>query len=122
MAHWGGSKGEAIHTQTFLGHPIGCAAAVAVLDQLAGGLPERVRERGDALAHALAEARFPVRGRGLMRAAEVGAGRGLAVSRGLLRRGYLALPADDDAISLTPPVTLGDAQIEGLVRAMAELR
>ena len=122
MAHWGGSKGEAIHTQTFLGHPIGCAAAVAVLDQLAGGLPERVRERGDALARALADARFPVRGRGLMRAAEVGAGRGLAVSRGLLQRGYLALPADDDAISLTPPVTLGDAQIEGLVRAMVELR
>ena len=32
MDAWPPSDGEAIHTSTFLGHPLSCAAAVAVLD------------------------------------------------------------------------------------------
>lgn len=122
MAHWGASKGEAIHTQTFLGHPIGCAAAVAVLDLLESGLVDQVRERGEQLAATLSNAGFALRGRGLMRAVPVGAGRALAASRALLRRGFLVLPADDDSLQLTPPVTLSDAQIDGFARTLLEVR
>ena len=32
MDAWGASQGEAIHTQTFLGNPLGCAMALAALD------------------------------------------------------------------------------------------
>jgi 4-aminobutyrate aminotransferase/(S)-3-amino-2-methylpropionate transaminase len=32
---WGAPAGEAIHTSTFLGNPLACAAALAVLDELA---------------------------------------------------------------------------------------
>src|SRR5262249_10965210 len=52
MGAWGASTGEALHTQTFLGHPVGCAAAVAVLDLLEGGMVDRARACGEMLAEA----------------------------------------------------------------------
>ena len=32
MESWPARRGEAIHTSTFLGHPLGCAAALASLE------------------------------------------------------------------------------------------
>jgi 4-aminobutyrate aminotransferase/(S)-3-amino-2-methylpropionate transaminase len=120
MAAWGASTGEAIHTQTFLGHPIGCAAALAAIAVIRDeDIPGRCAERGERLASALTRRGWGVRGRGLMRAVEIGTD-ALAASRHLLRRGYLALPAGATSISLTPPVTLSDAQIEGFAAALAE--
>ncbi|MEQ1566841.1 MAG: aspartate aminotransferase family protein [Myxococcota bacterium] len=118
MAAWGASTGEALHTQTFLGHPVGCAAGSAVIGLVREGLAARVSERGARLAGALRAAGLGVRGRGLMLAVGVGSGRSLAVSRALLEQGWLALPADDDGLQLTPPVTLSDAQIDGFVAAL----
>jgi acetylornithine/succinyldiaminopimelate/putrescine aminotransferase len=86
-----------------------------------GGMVDQVRIRGERLARALQDAGFPVRGVGLLRAVTVGQGRALAVARGLLERGWLALPADDDALQLTPPVTLADTQIDGFCAALREL-
>ena len=34
MSVWGESTGEAMHTSTFLGNPLACAAALAALDVL----------------------------------------------------------------------------------------
>jgi 4-aminobutyrate aminotransferase/(S)-3-amino-2-methylpropionate transaminase len=34
MDAWPESRGEAIHTSTFMGHPIACAAALAVLETI----------------------------------------------------------------------------------------
>jgi 4-aminobutyrate aminotransferase-like enzyme len=34
MAAWGASKGEALHTSTFLGSPLGCAAALAAIAEM----------------------------------------------------------------------------------------
>jgi 4-aminobutyrate aminotransferase-like enzyme len=121
MSAWGASTGEALHTQTFLGHPIGCAAATAVLELLEGGLVEVVRRRGQVLAAAVGDAGFAVRGRGLLLALEVGTD-ALATSRALLRRGFLVLPADATSLQLVPPVTLADAQVEAFVQALVELR
>ncbi|MCA9492277.1 MAG: aspartate aminotransferase family protein [Myxococcales bacterium] len=118
MASWGPSRGEALHTQTFLGHPPGCAAAVAVLDLLEGDLCARVGERGEALRAALGARGFGVRGRGLLLAVELGAADALAASRELMRRGWLTLPADAHALQLTPPVTLSDAQIEAFAETL----
>jgi len=69
MAAWAASNGEAIHTQTFLGHPVACAAAVAVIQHIRGEHCSRVRERGEALVRAFG-ARVH-RGRGLIRAVEI---------------------------------------------------
>ena len=117
MDAWGPSSGEAIHTQTFLGHPVGCAAGLAVLEWLerrdAPGMAARVertiRRRFSA---------FRVRGRGAMLALEV-PGHAYRMAQGLLRRGYIVLPAgrDDDAIGLTPPLVITDEQIDAFASA-----
>jgi 4-aminobutyrate aminotransferase-like enzyme len=120
MGAWGASKGEAIHTQTFLGHPVGCAAGSAFLDQL-DALGPRCEERGRRLVTVLEDAGFVVQGRGLMLGVQLDDT--LAASRGLLARGYIALPAGQRAevLALTPPVTLTDEQIDGFVSTLAEV-
>jgi 4-aminobutyrate aminotransferase/(S)-3-amino-2-methylpropionate transaminase len=67
------TAGEARHTATFLGNPLACAAALAVLDVLAEeGLPARAARLGETLGRRLASwpDRFgdveEIRGRGLL--------------------------------------------------------
>ncbi|MEN0061502.1 MAG: aspartate aminotransferase family protein [Myxococcota bacterium] len=109
MAAWGASQGEAIHTQTFLGHPVGCAAALGVFELFDQGLLDAIQARSRAL-----DDRFEgLRGRGLMRALALRPGSdALAVSRQLLQEGHLILPADAESLQITPAVTLSDAQID----------
>ena len=118
MSAWGASSGEAIHTQTFLGHPVGCAAALGVFERIDDGLLERVRERASTLGDRLGG----LRGRGLMRALPLRDGvDALATSRELLRRGHLVLPADASSLQITPAVTLSNAQIDHFVATLTKL-
>ena len=122
MDCWGASTGEALHTQTFLGHPIGCATAIAVIDLLARhSLPERAASVGTTLAKALTDRGFALQGRGLMLAIIVD--EALAVSRRLLQKGFLALPAgkQGEVLGLTPPVCLTEAQIDAFANALVEV-
>jgi 4-aminobutyrate aminotransferase-like enzyme len=50
MDAWPESSGEAIHTSTFLGHPLACAAAIGTLDALAN---DRVCERAESVGAAI---------------------------------------------------------------------
>ncbi len=53
-AAWPKSTGEAIHTSTFLGHPVGCAMALAQIAELRRGkLPERSARLGEPLRRLL---------------------------------------------------------------------
>jgi acetylornithine/succinyldiaminopimelate/putrescine aminotransferase len=117
MNAWGASTGEALHTQTFLGHPIGCAAALASIDVLEAGGLTQIQHTSSALSTALTSAGLPVRGRGLMRAVSVGCD-ALALCRALLRAGFICLPAGAQDISLTPPMCLTQAQIEAFRDAL----
>ena len=119
MDAWPASRGEALHTQTFLGHPPGCAAALASLAVLEEEkLAERAAELGDVglerLRGALADcaAVREVRGLGLMLGVECEgpASAGEAVAQ-LLRAGVIALPSGDDGrvIGLSPPLTIDRA-------------
>jgi 4-aminobutyrate aminotransferase-like enzyme len=105
---------EAVHTSTFLGHPLACAAGLAVLGELdrldfaaqAARIGSRVRARAEAW-----RLRFPivsdVRGAGAMV--------GVALSRGApqvvekaLARGVVLLtegPAGD-VLAFTPPLVI----------------
>ncbi len=47
---WPESSGEAIHTSTFLGHPVGCAMALASIDELAS---RKLVEKSDILGRTL---------------------------------------------------------------------
>jgi len=121
MAAWGASEGEAMHTQTFLGHPPGCAAALAVLEILErDAVVDAVRERGDRLASELRGLGLEVRGRGLMRAVTL-PGDALSFSRRLLARGFLVLPATADSLGLLPPVCLTEAQLDAFVHELGHL-
>jgi 4-aminobutyrate aminotransferase-like enzyme len=133
MDAWPPSEGEALHTSTFLGHPLACAAALAALDRYG---PERVLERVErsggrlleALSERLSRARgvADVRGLGLLLGIELDGGRGTVptaarVALGALQRGVIVLPAGDfgNVVELTPAVTLTDEQADHAVAALA---
>lgn len=73
MRRWGKSTGEAVHTSTFLGNPLGCAMGIAALSIYnRGRLADRARVAGDYFLAALRRriggfrAVGDIRGRGLM--------------------------------------------------------
>lgn len=122
MDAWGASRGEALHTQTFLGNPLGCAMARASLRELRRvDAPALAERRGAELRALLAARGFgPVRGRGLMLAVDVPDP--LRAMAGLLRRGVLALPVGegaDFALGLVPPLTIDSDQLAFVADALA---
>ena len=122
MDAWGASTGQAIHTQTFLGHPIACATALATLDLIERtDLPRRARELGTHFERRFAANGFHLTGRGLMLGLRVQ--NSLAVSRELLRRGYIALPAGMQAevIAVTPPAVLTLEQADAFVETVSAI-
>jgi 4-aminobutyrate aminotransferase/(S)-3-amino-2-methylpropionate transaminase len=114
MDAWPSSEGEALHTQTFLGHPPGCAAALASIAVIEDEkLVERAAETGPiALAHLQSRLAgcadvAEVRGRGLMLGIELrDAGDAASVCTSALERGVIALPSGDDGrvVGLSPPL------------------
>jgi 4-aminobutyrate aminotransferase/(S)-3-amino-2-methylpropionate transaminase len=132
MDAWPASTGEALHTQTFLGHPPGCAAALAALAVLEEEkLAERAAEVG---ARALARLRArlarhggvrEVRGRGLLIGIECDGGeRATAACANALRSGVIVVSSGErgEVISVTPPLPIGEDALAGaldvLVRAI----
>jgi 4-aminobutyrate aminotransferase-like enzyme len=136
-AAWPQSKGEAIHTSTFLGNPVGCAMALAQIAEIERlKLPERSAQLGEfllaELQSKLANGKFQiaVRGQGLMAGVELRRHDGspacvetFAVVKELLRRGYISLPEGEygNVISFTPPLTITKAQLTKAVAALAEV-
>ncbi len=133
---WPVSNGEAIHTSTFLGHPVGCAMALAQIAEIKKlKLPDRAAELGKSLLAELASIKnlkFKIknsaRGLGLMVGVELTLPNGkpateiaLTAIKKLLHRGYIFLPEGEHAnvISFTPPLTISQAQ---LAKAVTELK
>ncbi len=129
MAAWGASRGEALHTSTFLGSPLGCRAALAAIAEMEErDLPGRARVVGGYFKQRLTElaARRParvaeVRGRGLMLGLRF---HDPAVSLGLvydlLARGIIVLPAGPagDVLEFVPPLIIETSQIGWAVAQM----
>jgi 4-aminobutyrate aminotransferase/(S)-3-amino-2-methylpropionate transaminase len=121
MAAWGESRGEALHTSTFLGSPLGCAAALAAIAEMEEKkLAERARTLGAyfkehlrVLAARHPDAVVEVRGRGMMLGIRL-ASRDLAIRLvyDLLGRGLIVLPAGPgDVLEFVPPLTIETTQI-----------
>lgn len=130
MDAWPPSGGEAIHTQTFLGHPPGCAAALASIRALREGkLVERAAETG---ARALERLRAAlagrpgvadVRGRGLLLALELAEPAACAETCAeALRRGIIAIPSGDagEVVSVTPPLGIEPEALEDALDLLVE--
>jgi len=135
MNAWPESDGEAIHTSTFLGHPLASAVAVEVLGAIERqGVASRAESEGDRLLQALSERLAgvdgvrAVRGLGLLLGIEFGdsdrvfEGAGARVASAALARGLIVLPAGDrgEVLELTPPVGLTDEQVACAVELLAE--
>lgn len=131
MAAWS-RREEVVHTATFAGAPLACAAALATLDELEQrALVSRARRTGEDLARALAElpsrarASTVVRGAGLMRAVELGLqpGSSMELQRRLLARGYIVSLGGGrrESIVLTPPLDIPELLLEGFVRALGDV-
>ena len=121
MDSWPESQGEAIHTSTFLGNPLGCAAALAAIGEMKRlRLDARSRELGDWLVPRLARI-GNVRGKGLMLGLEVGDA--VPLVEKLLQRGILALPEGNhnEIFGLTPPLVISRRQLDHCVAALTEL-
>lgn len=136
-AAWPASQGEAIHTSTFLGHPVGCAMALAQLAEIKRlKLCERSFQLGISLRKQLGQIRsarrdlrMTARGVGLMAGLELLNSDGspatvesLRVIKTMLHRGFILLPEGEhgNIISFTPPLTITAAQLTKMVAALQE--
>jgi 4-aminobutyrate aminotransferase-like enzyme len=138
-AAWPPSNGEAIHTSTFLGHPVGCAMALAQIEEIkAKKLVQAASQKGQFLLPSLRKhlsksirgLRYEIRGLGLLNGVELRSPSGQPATREsllaikeLLRRGFIFLPEGRDAniIAFTPPLTITARQLESSVKALAQV-
>jgi hypothetical protein len=141
-----GGSGAFQHGHTYLGHPLACAAALAVQRVIQrDGLLENVRARGEQLAQAL-QARFgghrhvgDIRGRGLFYGLELVADRATKmpfdpsrrmharVKAEALARGLAVYPSggtadgrSGDHVLLAPPFISDAATIDAIVERLGE--
>ncbi|MCB9378901.1 MAG: aspartate aminotransferase family protein [Holophagales bacterium] len=121
-------EGEALHTGTFVAHPLACAAALAALELLE---QERLVERAAAIGERVARALGPtavasateLRGRGALWGLAVGGReRAYDLSLRLARRGFLALAggAAGDVVQIAPPLTIPFELLDLALAAVAE--
>jgi 4-aminobutyrate aminotransferase-like enzyme len=121
---WPRSEGEALHTATFLGNPLACAAALAVLDEFERlNIVAAVARRDPWLRERLAPLQrhatvTDVRGIGMLWAIEFAdAAIANRVVRAGLQRGLILLQSgvDGTSITLAPPLNIEDDLLEHAV-------
>jgi 4-aminobutyrate aminotransferase-like enzyme len=132
MDAWPPSSGEAVHTSTFLGHPVGCAMALANIREIARlDLPKVSRIKGRMLVSELKKIcsrnlQLEVRGVGLMAGIELSGQAGpateiaLRIIKNLLHKGFILLPEGEysNVISFTPPLTISESELRRSVAAL----
>jgi len=141
---WPASTGEAIHTSTFLGHPVGCAMALAQIREIQRRrLVERSSRLGQLLLNQLntvaddlksqiqnQKLRIEARGLGLMAGLELRHASGrpatdaaITVMKRLLQHGFIVLPEGEhsNVIGFTPPLTITAAQLRRAVKELARV-
>ena len=131
MRRWPPSRGEALHTSTHLGNPLGCAAALAVLRTLeAESLLRRADEAGARFLARLGKqvggsSRVrALRGRGLLVAVELDdAAFARELGGALLRTGWIALGEgpENRTLALTPPLGIAESLCEAFADRLGEL-
>ena len=136
MDAWQPSGGESLHTSTYLGNPLACAAALANIAAIEDdGLVARAHTLGALLGKKLRELRgmFPmiaqVRGRGMLWGLQLPSTElTFALTKAALRAGIIVLPSGvrGDVITLAPPLTISEGQlmraIDLLERALQQIQ
>lgn len=137
MYSWGTSTGDAIHTSTFLGNPLGAHVALAVIREIeTRRFVDRSRQMGEYFRRKLHDLKLhhpiigDVRGSGLMIGLEFVEGRSFdgrpakkivpatekarAFIQEALKAGYILLPSGPahNVISITPPFVINEKDID----------
>ena len=133
MDAWDTSSGEALHTSTYLGNPLACAAALANIDEIQRlNLVTTVRGRAQLLAGRLLRLRKytacirDIRGIGYMWAIEcTDPAIATMLVKKALRRGVILLQSGPTGSSITiaPPLTIEQSQLEraiGIIENIVE--
>ena len=116
------------HGSTYGGNPVACAAALATIELLEGGLVDNAAARGEQAMAGLREllGRYPktvldVRGKGLMIGVEF-ADPKLAeeVQWACFIRGLLVLECGKQTVRLCPPLVASEADVDTALRIFAE--
>ncbi|MGC8744408.1 MAG: aspartate aminotransferase family protein [Verrucomicrobiia bacterium] len=136
---WEESRGEAIHTSTFLGNPVGCAMALANIKEIEEkGLVKNSELLGKKLLQKLQSLKTPInkfilhsRGIGLMAGVEIlYAGNNLPageavlnIVKEMLKRGYIMIPEGDsgNVISFTPPLVIKWKHLSNAVEELQDV-
>ncbi len=133
---WPPSSGEAIHTSTFLGHPVGCAMALANIAELERReLIKASEDKGKILLERLRGLKsehfqLSARGIGLMAGLEIcdanghpATGPSLEIIKALLHQGFIFLPEGEHAnvIAFTPPLTITRDQLRKSVAQLGRV-
>jgi 4-aminobutyrate aminotransferase len=115
------------HGSTFGGNPVSCAAALATIELIEGGLMDNAAAVGGVLLEGLRaiRSRYPllvdVRGLGLMIGVELpGHDEMVAVEHAAFRRGLLALGCGENAIRMSPPLVFRRDQAEAALDVFEE--
>jgi 4-aminobutyrate aminotransferase len=116
LAAWGAGA----HGSTYGGNPVACAAALATIDLLQGGLIDNASARGEQAFAGLRPltARFPalvtdIRGRGLMIGIEFDtAEHAEEVQWAAFQRGLLVLECGRSAVRMSPGLTVSEPEMD----------
>ncbi len=116
MDAWPESPGEALHTSTFLGHPVGCAMALKSLEIHQRSATEQlVQETSETLESHLRGLSpvVEVRGRGVMWGVELAQNAGPLLGV-LLKKGLLMLAdgPQGNVLSFTPPFSISEEEVK----------
>ena len=122
------SWGPGAHGSTYGGNPVACAAALATIDLLEGGLVENARIRGDEAFAGLAELRrrhpqliTDVRGKGLMIGIEFDTPEHAEeVQWAAFQRGLLVLECGKSSVRMSPALTVSSAEMTTALRLFGE--
>jgi 4-aminobutyrate aminotransferase len=116
------------HGSTYGGNPLCCAAALATIELIEGGLMDNARQVGDVFLEGLRgiKERYPdlitdVRGLALMIGVEFSDGdRRTAVEQAAFRRGLLVLGCGEQVIRMAPPLVFREDQVKTALDVLEE--
>ena len=127
---WPASEGEAIHTSTYLGHPVGCAMALAQLKELKEKKlithARRLGKKFKTMCNRISIPGARYVGRGLMAGLAFDEGEGprvMSAVKEMLHRGYILLPSGEhgNVITFSPPLTITEKQLERALVALQKV-
>jgi 4-aminobutyrate aminotransferase len=122
------SWGAGAHGSTYGGNPVACAAALATIELLEGGLVDNARDRGEQALAGLVplRSRFPslvcdVRGKGLMIGVEFDTpDHAEEIQWAAFQRGLLVLECGRQSVRLSPALTVSEAEMVTGLRLFGE--